>query len=142
MNRRLSDRALALLRFFMGGNAVIAWHNAISDPGSRMYKVALDADGAALVWLMAGFGLIVCLDVLINDILPDRFHWRPALKNRHFVLCALAFCYVAQLYVGVMGRQVVSLLIYYLWNAGMIMLATFLDAKLRSRNPPCGMSYS
>lgn len=143
MKRRISDRALPLLRLYMGGNAIVAWHNATTNPSALLYRVAFgSSDGQTLVWFMGFFGLALIADLFINDILPEKYHWKGALKYRHFLLLALAFCYIAQLFVGSMGGQVLHLLIYNLWNAGMIMMAAFLDAKSRSRNSLCVVTCS
>lgn len=143
MKRRISDWALPLLRLYMGGNAVVTWHNATTNPQALLYRTAAgNPDGQTLVWFMGLFGLILIIDLFINDILPEKFHWNGAIKYRHFLILALAFCYIAQLFVGTMGGQVLHLLIYNLWNAGMIMTAAFLDAKSRSRNSLCVVTCS
>jgi hypothetical protein len=142
MNRRLSDYALTLLRMYMGGNAVVTWHNAISEPQSLIALSTRTSDGLMLVWLLGIVGALMAIDVIINDVMPKRYIWSKALKNRHFLFSALAFCYVSQLFVGVMAHQGVALLIYYIWNASIIMVASFLDAKKRSRDAGCAMLYS
>lgn len=143
MNRRLSDRALPLLRLYMGGNAVVAWHSAVTNPGALLYRVASGSpDALNLVWLLGVVGFLVLADLVINDVLPERFRWHQALRHRHFFLIALSFCYVAQLFVGSMGGKVLHLLIYNVWNASVIMFAAFLDAKYRSRNPQCVIRYN
>lgn len=142
MNRRLSDYALTLLRMYMAGNAVVTWYNAISEPSSLIARTTATPDGKMLVWLLGIVGALMAIDVIINDVMPRRFIWNRALKNRHFLFSALAFCYVAQLFVGVMAHQGVALLIYYIWNASVIMVASFLDAKKRSRDAGCAMLYN
>ena len=142
MNRRLSDYALSVLRLYMGGNAVVTWHNAVSEPQSLIAITTQGTDARALVWLLGLVGAMMVIDVIINDVMPKRFTWSRALKNRHYLFSALAFCYVSQLFVGVMSHQGVALLIYYIWNASVIIVASFLDAKKRSRDAGCEMLYS
>lgn len=131
------DRAGAVFRIYMGGNAIVAWYVAMSDPRSLLHLVASSSEGAVLIWLLLIVGVAALLDAVINDLLPQRFHWRPALRQRHFILAALAFCYVAQLYVAFFKLRSSGLLLYYLWNAGMIMLAAFIDAHQRSKDASC-----
>lgn len=142
MNRRLSDHALVLLRVYIGGNAVVTWYNAVSDPRSLVARLATNGDGMPLVWFLGFCGILVVLDAIINDLLPKKYTWNKAVKNRHLFFGGLACCYVGQLFVGVMSHQVMALLVYYVWNASIIMLASFLDAKKRSRDAECAMLYN
>lgn len=142
MNRRLSDYALTLLRMYMGGNAVVTWHNAVTEPHSLIAQATKTNDGLMLVWLLGIVGTVMAIDVIINDVMPNRYIWLRVLKNRHYLFSSLAFCYVAQLFVGVMAHQGAALLIYYVWNASIIMVASFLDAKKRSRDAGCAMLYN
>lgn len=127
----------SVFRMYMGGNAIVTWFIAMTDPRSLMHSVAATAEGAALIWLLMMVGAAAILDAVINDLLPQRFRWRVALRQRHFILAAMAFCYVAQLYVAFFNLRSTGLLLYYLWNAGMIMLAAFLDAHQRSKDASC-----
>jgi hypothetical protein len=102
-----------------------------------MHVVASTSDGAALIWFLMVVGIAVLLDALINDFLPERFRWRIAVRQRHFMLAAMAFCYVAQLYVAYYNFRSTGLLLYYLWNASTIMLIAFIDAHQRSKDASC-----
>ena len=126
-------------RIYMGGNAIVTWYIAMTDARSLMHVVASSGEGAALVWLLMILGACAVVDAVVNDVAPARFHWRIALRQRHFILTAMAFCYVAQLYVAFYSFRSTALLFYYLWNAGMIMLAAFLDAHQRSKDASCAI---
>lgn len=127
-------RAGSACRIYMGGNAIVTWYIAMTDPRSLMHVVASTGEGGALVWLLMLLGACAVVDAVINDVAPKRYHWRVALRQRHFILTAMAFCYMAQLYVAFYSFRSTGLLLYYLWNAGVIMLAAFLDAHQRSRD--------
>lgn len=131
------DRAGSVFRVYMGGNAIVTWFVGMTDPRSLMHLVASSTEGAVLIWLLMLVGMSVLLDAVINDFLPQRFHWRIALRQRHFFLAAMAFCYVAQLYIAVANFRSTGLLLYYLWNASMIMLVAFIDAHQRSKDATC-----
>lgn len=133
----VGGRAGAILRIHMGGIAVLTWGMAISDASAMMHMVGGTAEGAILIWLLMFLGAATMVDAFLNDVLPARFHWRVALRQRHFLLFALAFCYVAQLYVAFYGLRSTALLLYYLWNAGMLILVAFLDAHQRSKDATC-----
>jgi hypothetical protein len=126
----------------MGGNAIVSWFIAGSDPRSLASLTAASTDGAILVWVLALIGVALLLDAGVNDFLPARFRWRTAVRQRHFILMAMAFCYCAQLYVGLSNYTSIALLVYYLWNVCAIMLVTFVDANQRSRDATCVITYS
>lgn len=131
------NRAGSLFRIYMGGNAIVSWYIAMTDPRSLMSLVTLTGEGAALIWLLMFVGAAALVDGIVNDLLPARFHWRCAVRQRHFILAALAFCYVAQLYVAFFKLRSTGLLMYYLWNAAAIIAVAFFDAHQRSRDAKC-----
>ena len=131
------DRAGSVFRVYMGGNAMVNWYMALYEPRSLMHLVASTSEGEALIWLLLFVGLAALLDALINDFMPSRFHWRVALRQRHFILTAMAFCYVAQLYVAFLYLRSSGLLIHYLWNVAAIMAVAFFDAQQRSKDASC-----
>lgn len=140
MNRRQpkgGDRAGAIFRMYMGGNAVVSWYMALYEPRSLMHLVASSIEGTVLIWMAMLVGLAALLDALINDFLPHRCNWRVALRQRHFILTAMAFCYVAQLYVAFLYLRSSGLLIHYLWNVATIMAVAFFDAHQRSKDASC-----
>jgi hypothetical protein len=140
VNRRQrtgGDRAGSLFRAYMGGNAIVNGYMAISEPRSLMYLVGATEEGGVLILLLSIVGLAALLDAVINDFLPKRFHWRIAVRQRHFILAAMAFCYVAQLYVALLYLRSTGLLIHYLWNVFAIMAVAFFDAHQRSKDATC-----
>lgn len=131
------QRATSLFRIYLGGAAVATWLIAMTDTRSLLHVVGSTSEGAALAWLTMLVGLAALLDGVVNDILPARFCWRAAVRQRHFILATMAFCYVAQLYVAFFNLRSTGLLIYYLWNAGAIMALAFFDAHQRSKEALC-----
>lgn len=125
------------IRAYMGGNAFIAWFNATNEPYSLMGQTATIPAGLMFLWLLMISGMALLVDVIINDILPERFHWRVAVHQRHLILSSMAFCYVAQLYVAFYSLRSTGLLIYYLWNAGTLMYIALVDAHQRSKDATC-----
>lgn len=141
--QRLHDHAMALLRFYAGGDAIVSWYNSFSDPGARLFRIAQTSDGGVLIWTMGIVGIAVVIDVLINDWTPQcirlgkwrmNIRWRKAFEHRHLLFVALAFCYAAQPYVAKQGGYGVSLLLYFYWQAGQCITLAFFDAKQRSRS--------
>lgn len=144
MRQRLQDQALALLRAYVGANAVWSWYYGTNDPQAGLFAVGRYADGATLISLMGIIGALIVADVIINDWTPDqatvagkRFHiaWRKAFLYRHVMFVFLAFCYGAQPFVAKMAGRNVSLVGFFYLHAVFSIAVAFLDAKLRSRGP-------
>jgi len=144
MIQRLQDQFPALTRLAMGGGALVSWYYGTNDPLTGLYEVNRYADGTALLWAMALIGLVLVLDVLLNDWTPDHIcfgrrklviTWRRTFRYRHYLFASLAFCYAAQPFVAERGGHSVSLLLFFYWHAFLNIAVAFLDAKLRSRGP-------
>lgn len=131
------NRAGSIFRVYMGGNAVVSAYMAMAEPRSLMHWVASTFEGAVLILILALVGVAAVLDALINDFMPKRFNWRVAVRQRHFILAAMAFCYVAQLYVAFLYLRSSGLLAHYLWNVFAIMAVAFFDAHQRSKDASC-----
>lgn len=131
------QRSGSIFRIYMGGAACISWYTAIADPSSLMHSVAATVDGASAIWALMILGACAVVDAVVNDILPERWHWRVALRQRHYILVLMAFCYLAQIYTAFQTGRHISLAYSYLWNASMIMLAAFIDAHQRLKDAKC-----
>jgi hypothetical protein len=127
------------------GGVHLPWCN-LSPTATMRIRAFSDAAGAiqvfdsgvdlACLWPAAKLlGLLTSVTYLA----PERFHWRRARRERHFILTALAFCYVAQLYLAFYNFRSTGLLLYYLWNASMIMFVAFLDAHQRAKEGACAI---
>jgi hypothetical protein len=142
VNHTGGDRAGSVFRLYMGGLALVSWYNAINEPRSMISLAAGTEAGVMLAWCLAIVGVAMVADALINDFLPSRFHWRLALQQRHILMAALAFCYVAQLYTAFSTLRSTGLLLYYLWNAISIMFIGLVDAHQRSKDATCVITCS
>lgn len=127
-------------RIALGGNAIATCCAGFAEGRSALHLAAASAELGWLILLLFGAGVAAIVDAVINDLLRPRFHWRIARRQRHFILAAMAFSYVAQLYVAFYNLGSTGLLLYYLWNASMIMLAAFLDAHQRSKDATCAIA--
>lgn len=133
-------RAGSVFRIYMGGNAIVSWYIAMTDPRALLHLVASTWDGATLIWMLMLLGGCAVIDAIVNDLLPERFHWRVALRQRHFILVGMAFCFLTQIYISFAQGRSTGLVFYYLWNASMIMLAAFLDAHQRLKDAKCSIA--
>lgn len=118
----------------MSSLAVVLWIISDIEPRAMMAQFAEHGAGGFLCALIGLLGVIGMVDVLINDFLPDRFTWRVARKQRHFVLVALAFCYIASLYVSLDTVKSTGLSLFYTWNAVSLLSLAFVDAYTRNKD--------
>lgn len=142
MKQRLDDYTLPSWRLFAGCSAVVSWYNAFAYSNSGLAKIARTSDGAMLLWALGATGILIVLDVLINDFTPDRIKlfghsirlaWAKAFKYRHFLFVALFFCYAAQPFVAKRGGYDVSLVEFFYVNALQSIAIAFMDVKHRTR---------
>lgn len=121
----------------MGSAAIVSWHIAMTDPTALIHSVASTSDGANAIWVLMLLGGCVPVDAIVNDMLPERFHWRVAVRQRHYILVGMAFCNLAQIYTAFEIDRNISLADSYLWNASALMAAAFIDAHQRLKDAKC-----
>jgi hypothetical protein len=133
----LHQRDGSMFRIYIGGLAIIALYMSIEVPDSLSYSVASTSDGAMLIWAQAILGACAIVDAIVNDLLPARWHWRLALRQRHYIMVGMAFCFLTQIFSAIWQSRITGLEAYYIWNASMIMLAAFPDAYQRLKEAKC-----
>ena len=140
--QRLNDHFPALCRLYAGGDALMSWYSAISNPHSNLFRVGQSKDGSILLWMMGIVGAAIVLDVILNDWTPNvvkigrltyRVSWKRAFQQRHWLFVALAYCYGAQCYAG-QGSYELPLLVFFYWNSFQNLVLAFFDARQRSRS--------
>ncbi|MDQ2821770.1 MAG: hypothetical protein M3Y65_15485 [Pseudomonadota bacterium] len=132
-----TQRDGSMFRIYIGGLAIIALYMSIEVQDSLSYSVASTADGAMLIWMQAVLGGCAIFDAIVNDLLPARWHWRLALRQRHYIMVGMAFCFLTQIFSALLQSRLTGLEAYYIWNASMIMLAAFPDAYQRMKEAKC-----
>lgn len=126
-----------MFRIYIGGLALIALYMSIEVPDSLSYSVASTSDGAALIWAQACLGACAIIDAVVNDLLPEQWHWCLALQQRHYIMVGMAFCFLTQIFSAVWQSRLTGLELYYTFNAVMIMIAAFPDAHQRLKEATC-----
>lgn len=140
--KRLQDYFSPFVRFYMGGQAVLTWYSATVNPNSTLHRVASTSDGGLIVWSMGIFGMLMLLDLFINDWTPNtvtfgkkKLHlaWERIWVHRHWLFVGIAACYAAQPQIADVTGQSVAVMVVCYWNALANMVAAFIDAGDRSR---------
>lgn len=133
MNSSSNCPSAVLYRLSMCSLGLVLWIIAEIEPRSMTAQFADSRAGGFLIAMTGILGIIGMIDVLINDILPERFTWAYARTHRHFVLVALAFCYIASLYTSLDTVKSAGLSLFYCWNAVSLLSLAFVDAYSRSK---------
>lgn len=148
---RLNDHYPSVTRMILGGNALVSWYNAMTDPMSALWAIGRQQYGSTLMWLMGLFGAMIVIDVILNDWTPKALcigkksfiiRWRRAFKYRHWIFVGLAVCYAGQPYVAEMSGNRASLIPYFYWIALTNIAVAFMDAAERSRSQRWQKAYS
>jgi hypothetical protein len=133
---------MALLRFYAGGDAILAWYQSFSDPGARMFRIAQYQDNAVMIWLLGIIGVALVLDVIINDLTPETItvgkwgftlRWQKAFEHRHLLFVMIAVSYAAHPFLSNAAGRVVEGAAFLYWNALQAIILAFFDVKLRTR---------
>lgn len=132
--------ASSVLRLFLCGLALISGSIGLTDSRSLAYLAAGSDDGRTLTIGLMALAAVGVVDVLLNDIVHPALRCATTMNLRHFGYLAMAFCYVAQLFVAHAVVRSPGLSAYYLWNAGAIMFVAFWDASLRSKDAACKLA--
>jgi hypothetical protein len=128
------DRRLllsALFRFQLYGLACILWLAGVFDGRSLQALVAARAEGFVLLSLLMLAGVIGLLDMVINDIFPEKYYWDTLRRHRHFGLMTMAACYIGQLFVAFDYVRSVPLFLFYFFLGSTTVVFAFVDAHQR-----------
>lgn len=124
-----------LYRLSLFSLAIVIWAMTMLEPRSLMAQFGTTTGAGMLSSVAGALGVIGVIDVIINDILPERFQWQAAKHHRHMILVALAFCYVAQLYIAFTAFKSLELNVFYCWNATSLLSLALVDAHQRNPRP-------
>lgn len=142
MMRRLQDQFSPFVRFLLGGQAVVTWYSATTNPDATLYMVAATEDGNIFIWAMGLLGVILLIDLFVNEWTPDtvqfgrrciNLNWERTWHYRHWLFVGIATCYAALPQIADTSSQNIAVMIVCYWHSFVCMVAAFLDAGERSR---------
>jgi hypothetical protein len=126
---------LRVYTMFMSG---LYGYTSLNHPETIMYKVAnADAMGkwAALTLLVCSFFGFV--DLIVNDLMPDKFVILRALKDRHLVMMLIPICFSIEMFNTVRYGYPLILLVYYSVYVVIVPMSTFADINKRYKKAVC-----
>lgn len=122
-------------RLFVCGFGACLGYLGVTDPKSLMYAAGQQEDGTVLIFFILAVSFLGLADLTMNAGYRQRLPWLK--RHRHFILCSLAFCFLAQLYLGYASIRSDGVLIFYLWPGLCTLGVTVLDAR-RRKGEACG----
>ena len=87
--------------------------------------------GLLSVVLMGLLALIAMFDTIINDLLPDKYHFHLPLKVRHLLFFLLAGSQLGLIYNNVISNNYDVLLLKYAWDGVISVAVVFADFAAR-----------
>lgn len=128
---------MILSRISVSGSVLVTCAIAATNPwGANRMSFETDglfasSGGAISIVLMASLAVLALLDVIINDILPVRFHFKFPIRIRHLVFCMLAASQLGLIYNNVINDRYDALLLKYAWDALISIVVVFADFSAR-----------
>lgn len=129
--RRIFD-CQVLLRVFILVQAGLFAYTGLREPDAMVFHVA-HADRFTLM-TMAGLALFTVLgvvDLVINDLLPERFVLQRALRDRHLVNMSMAMCFAVQMWTCARYEMPHAPIPFYVVQIVFIPLSAFADVRKR-----------
>ena len=118
-------------RLFIYGFGLCVGYLGITDHHSLMYAAGQERDGMALIYIIIAASVVGLIEMALNT---ERRTRAACLKNhRHFILLALAFCFLGQLFVAYDSIRSGGVTIFYTWPGIVTMWAAISDARKRGR---------
>lgn len=128
---RLFECGVLLRIYTMLMSGLYAW-NGLSQDGTIGFKVAhADQFSYLTMGALAIFAVLGTIDLLVNDILPERFVIARALHDRHLVNMGISACFAVQMWSCVKYDLPRAILPFYAAYALMVPAAAFADVRKR-----------
>lgn len=124
-----------LLRLYILLQAGLYAFTALAQDQAITYQVA-HADRFTLVTMcgLCIFTLLGFVDLVVNDLLPDRFVIARALRDRHLVNMAISGCFAVQMWTCVRYQLPGAVLPFYALQVLAVPVSAFADVRKRYKN--------
>jgi len=137
MMARFLDCGVLLRTYTMVASALYAVA-ALTQPETLLYQVAHASSFATYaMWALGVLTVLGAVDLVVNDLMPDRFVIRPALRDRHLVTMAIAGCFASQAWTCVHYGLPLSPIPFYLQYIVLVPASAFVDVHKRYKNKAC-----
>lgn len=121
-----------LLRVFILVQTGLFSFTALTAPAALSYQVAhSDRFTEMTMFGLAAFTVLGLVDLVVNDVMPDRFVIARALHDRHLVNMGMALCFSVQLWSCVRYELPAAVVPFYAVYIVFIPLSAFADVRKR-----------
>lgn len=127
-----------LLRLYTVIMSALYVYTSLTQPGTLTYAVAhADQFALATMYGLGAFALLAFIDLLVNDMMPERFVIARALHDRHLVNMAIAGCFAVQMWTCVRYHLPYAVLPFYAVYVLMVPASAFTDVRKRFKKEAC-----
>lgn len=127
-----------LLRVYTLFMAGLYSYTQLRHPETIMYAVAhADEFAYIMAWALGACSLLGCIDLVVNDLMPERFFITRALHDRHLVMMAIPLCFAVQMFTAVKYNFPLIILAYYSVYIFMVPASAFTDVRKRYKKVTC-----
>jgi hypothetical protein len=135
VERRSVNRFLecsVLLRVYTMLVAALYCYTSFNYPETIMYQVAhVDEFATFAMATLGALSVVGMVDMLINDVMPDKYIFLDALKTRHLVLMGIPICFAIQTFKCVTAGFSYAIIPFYLIYIVLVPLSAFVDVQKR-----------
>lgn len=123
---------LRLYTMFMSG---LYCYTGLFAVGTQSYGIAhVNNTAYVSMWALGAFAALGMVDVVVNDILPERFVIARALHDRHLVSMGIAGCFAVQMWTCVRYGMPDAPLPFYAVYVVFVPISAFADVRKRFKN--------
>lgn len=121
-----------LLRLYTMLMSGLYAYTGLTQADTITYRIAHANNTAQAVMVaLAIFAFLGMVDVLVNDIMPERFVIKPALRDRHLVSMGVASCFGVQMWTCVKYGLPDAPLPFYAIYVVLVPISAFADVRKR-----------
>lgn len=121
-----------LLRIYTMFMSALYAYTGLFKVGTQAHVIAhANNTATAAMFALALFAFLGAVDVFVNDILPERFVIRPALRDRHLVSMGIAVCFGVQMWTCVRYQLPDGPLPFYAVYVVLVPVSAFADVRKR-----------
>lgn len=123
-----------LVRLYLALSVVIFTGTALYQPDTQIYRMISLSGGQFFVFALMLLSLIAMLDAVVNDMFPDRYRLKWAMRHRHVIYMMIALGTFSMAYIlwSLSGRPNGAAL-HLILSSAMATTIAFLDVFARHR---------
>lgn len=131
---RMLECGVILRIYTMVASSLYAWAGLTQEYTLTYAAAHANNTAFAAAIALAVLAVLGAIDVVVNDIMPDRYVIRPALRDRHLVSMGISVCFGVLMWTCVRNNLPLSLLPFYATYVVLVPASAFADVHKRFKN--------